>query len=168
MTDIPEEDLQGWLPHPKLEFGGTRWHPLLDHFDMRHLTHAQRKIAIPFESAAADIPYLLPCNEESLTALRKLLEAMDCALRAARGRAVGAPSPAKPQIVIEERGDRDGYCVYLVTLGEVILRGFESRPSNAEMYASDPMGEALQFAEQLASAMHWPAPILHHAERRQA
>lgn len=57
--------------------------PILKHFEARHLPIQLRAIAKPFEDMANTLDALLPDSAEKTTALRKLLESMDCIIRAA-------------------------------------------------------------------------------------
>ncbi len=56
--------------------------PLLQFFQYEHLPLHLQEISRPFYSLANDIVSYLPANEERTAALRKLLEAKDCAVRA--------------------------------------------------------------------------------------
>lgn len=56
---------------------------LLQFFNHDHLPEALRAIARPFAVLAQEIETTLPGNPEKTVALRKLLEAKDCAVRAA-------------------------------------------------------------------------------------
>ncbi len=55
---------------------------LLQFFSYEHLPDALRKISKPFGDLAHQLVADLPANPERTTALRKLLEAKDCAVRA--------------------------------------------------------------------------------------
>lgn len=55
---------------------------LLQFFAYQHLPEALQVISRPFGELAAHIVATLPRNPERTTALRKLLEAKDCAVRA--------------------------------------------------------------------------------------
>ena len=57
--------------------------PLLQFFAYAHLPPHLQAISKPFHQMAHDLEALLPGNAEKTTALRKLLEAKDCAVRAA-------------------------------------------------------------------------------------
>lgn len=57
-------------------------HPLLQFFTYEHLPSGLREISAPFSDLAWKIWRELPQNAEQTTALRKLLEAKDCAVRA--------------------------------------------------------------------------------------
>ena len=57
--------------------------PLLQFFEFAHLKEPLQAISKPFGDLAADIVANLPRNPERTVALRKLLEAKDCAVRAA-------------------------------------------------------------------------------------
>jgi hypothetical protein len=56
---------------------------LLRFFDARHLPDNLRRVSEPFVELAAHIINSAPAGPETTTALRKLLEAKDCAVRAA-------------------------------------------------------------------------------------
>jgi hypothetical protein len=56
--------------------------PLLQFFAYGHLRDDLQKISIPFFTLAHDLVDTLPRNPERTVALRKLLEAKDCAVRA--------------------------------------------------------------------------------------
>lgn len=55
---------------------------LLQFFEYAHLPEHLQKVSQPFCILAKDIVANLPSNPERTTALRKLLEAKDCAVRA--------------------------------------------------------------------------------------
>jgi hypothetical protein len=55
--------------------------PMLQFFSFQHLPPDLQKDSEPFERLAARIAETLPRNPERTVALRKLLEAKDCALR---------------------------------------------------------------------------------------
>ena len=55
---------------------------LLQFFTYEHLPEHLQKVSKPFCEAAHELAKNLPSNPESTTALRKLLEAKDCAVRA--------------------------------------------------------------------------------------
>lgn len=57
--------------------------PLLQFFSFAHLPEHLQAISAPFGAQAARIVVTLPRNPERTVALRKLLEAKDCAVRAA-------------------------------------------------------------------------------------
>lgn len=57
-------------------------HPILRFFHYRHLPPRLREVSQPFCAMAKLVVRTLPRNAESSTALRKLLEAKDCAVRA--------------------------------------------------------------------------------------
>ena len=57
-------------------------HYLLKFFNYVHLPEDLRLISQPFYMLAQSIDKTLPNNSEKTTALRKLLEAKDCAVRA--------------------------------------------------------------------------------------
>lgn len=56
--------------------------PLLQFFAYLHLPDALREVSQPFAELAHGIVAMLPRNPERTVALRKLLEAKDCAVRA--------------------------------------------------------------------------------------
>lgn len=58
--------------------------PILEHFDAAHLPRQLRPIAKPFEDLAGTLDAVLPDGPEKSAALRKLLESLDCVIRAAR------------------------------------------------------------------------------------
>ena len=55
---------------------------LLQFFAYEHLPPHLQDVSKPFGDLARDLAANLPANAESTTALRKLLEAKDCAVRA--------------------------------------------------------------------------------------
>jgi ferritin-like protein len=55
---------------------------LLQFFAYKHLPENLQKVSKPFGELAAHISNSLPKNPETTVALRKLLEAKDCAVRA--------------------------------------------------------------------------------------
>jgi ferritin-like protein len=57
-------------------------HYLVQFFKNDHLPGSLKDISDPFKYLASDIDNRLPDNPEKTTALRKLLEAKDCAVRA--------------------------------------------------------------------------------------
>ena len=57
-------------------------HPLLQFFRYKHLPEYLQAISRPFGELAERLVQTLPTNSELTTALRKLLEAKDCAVRA--------------------------------------------------------------------------------------
>jgi hypothetical protein len=52
-------------------------------FDCAHLPEHLFKVTVPFQKLAADMVIMAPNDPETLIGLRKLLEAKDCAVRAA-------------------------------------------------------------------------------------
>jgi len=54
----------------------------LQFFKYEHLPEALQKVSQPFAVMAAHLAETLPRNPESTVAMRKLLEAKDCAVRA--------------------------------------------------------------------------------------
>lgn len=63
------------------ESGGVRHDYLLQYFDYQHLKPELQEISKPFGELAQKLMEL-PSNQERTMALRKLLEAKDCAVRA--------------------------------------------------------------------------------------
>jgi hypothetical protein len=57
-------------------------HPLMQFFARDHLPRQLQEVSEQFHSLALWINYNLPDNSEKTIALRKLLEAKDCAVRA--------------------------------------------------------------------------------------
>lgn len=57
-------------------------HYTLQFFAYEHLPEHLQKISKPFGDLARELDVSLPNNPEKSTALRKLLEAKDCAVRA--------------------------------------------------------------------------------------
>lgn len=57
-------------------------YPILQFFQYAHLPEDLRKISAPFGTLAWKMARTLPKNAETSTALRKLLEAKDAAVRA--------------------------------------------------------------------------------------
>ena len=55
---------------------------MLQFFAYEHLPPHLQAVSKPFGDLAHDLVETLPANPESTTALRKLLEAKDCAVRA--------------------------------------------------------------------------------------
>lgn len=58
--------------------------PMLQFFTFEHLPADAREVAAPFDGLAKQIVDMLPRNPERTVALRKLLEARECAIRAKR------------------------------------------------------------------------------------
>jgi hypothetical protein len=56
--------------------------PILQFFGFAHLRDDLKRISEPFHDMAHMLVEVLPRNPERTTALRKLLEAKDCAIRA--------------------------------------------------------------------------------------
>jgi hypothetical protein len=75
--------------------------PNLRHFDHAHLSPLLANISRPFSELASRIAMELPFNAESDAALRKLLEAKDCAVRAVLE---GPPAPT-PAMLVPLRGE---------------------------------------------------------------
>jgi hypothetical protein len=57
--------------------------PILRFFEYSHLPERLKDISRPFAATAALMLHTLPDNEERAVVFRKLLEAKDCAVRAA-------------------------------------------------------------------------------------
>jgi hypothetical protein len=55
---------------------------LLQFFDYAHLPQHLQEISKPFSELAHLMAHVLPHNPETMMAVRKLLEAKDCAVRA--------------------------------------------------------------------------------------
>jgi hypothetical protein len=55
---------------------------LLRFFKSDHLPGRLQAVSAPFQTLAESLVFVLPANAERTTALRKLLEAKDCAVRA--------------------------------------------------------------------------------------
>ncbi len=58
-------------------------YPILAYFKYEHLPERLRDISKPFADLAIKMALQLPENAETAAGLRKLLEAKDCAVRAA-------------------------------------------------------------------------------------
>lgn len=56
--------------------------PIMQFFDYSHLPHFLQVVSKPFHDLATEVVNELPRNPERTVALRKLLEAKDCAVRA--------------------------------------------------------------------------------------
>ncbi len=56
-------------------------HSLLQFFAFQHLPDSLQQISRPFNELAIQMDALLPVGAEKTVALRKLLEAKDCAVR---------------------------------------------------------------------------------------
>lgn len=56
--------------------------PILQFFEFKHLPAHLRNVSIPFFELASSMVATIPRNPERTVALRKLLEAKDCAVRA--------------------------------------------------------------------------------------
>ena len=55
---------------------------LMQFFEYKHLPEVLQEVSAPFGELAQSMNEALPNNPEKSTALRKLLEAKDCAVRA--------------------------------------------------------------------------------------
>lgn len=62
---------------------------LLQFFEFKHLPTHLQDVSEPFSNLAHDMVQRLPSNPERTVALRKLLEAKDCAVRAKLFKAAG-------------------------------------------------------------------------------
>jgi hypothetical protein len=58
-----------------------RRYPILRHFTYAHLPHDLASVSKPFCELAFEMAQILPYNAETSTALRKLLEGKDAAVR---------------------------------------------------------------------------------------
>lgn len=58
-------------------------HPMLQFFTFEHLPEHLQAVSRPFCDLARDVVETLPPGPETTTCLRKILEAKDCAVRAA-------------------------------------------------------------------------------------
>ena len=56
---------------------------IMKYFEYAHLPEHLQKVSKPFGELANQLCEILACNAEGETALRKLLEAKDCAVRSA-------------------------------------------------------------------------------------
>lgn len=81
--------------------------PMLQFFAYDHLPDRLREISAPFGQLALAIVTILPPNQERTTALRKLLEAKDCAVRARLYRFPPPPSPYPPRPTAEQAVPKD-------------------------------------------------------------
>jgi hypothetical protein len=70
------------MPSESQPIGESKPHYLLQFFDTRHLRDELQRVSAPFQTMAQALDLSLPDNPEKTTALRKLLEAKDCAVRA--------------------------------------------------------------------------------------
>lgn len=91
MTDIPHFGHDGGgrvLPttgsgvRPEPQTNEPMLEPMLQFFEFKHLPPELAHISAPFAHLAKDMVDVLPRNPERSAALRKLLEAKDCAVRA--------------------------------------------------------------------------------------
>lgn len=69
---MSEKELEGW----------SGIEPLLQFFAYAHLPEPLQAISKPFGDLATELIKVLPRNPERTVAIRKLLEAKDCAVRA--------------------------------------------------------------------------------------
>jgi hypothetical protein len=76
----------GWLTNEEAKMD----EPLLQFFEFGHLPEHLAAVSAPFAILARDLVNTLPRNPERTVALRKLLEAKDCAVRAVLYREPGA------------------------------------------------------------------------------
>jgi hypothetical protein len=70
--------------------------PIMEFFSSKHLPVNLQNVAGPFENLAKMMVQQLPACDELHTGLRKLLEAKDCAVRAAIGSRVPVAMLAAP------------------------------------------------------------------------
>jgi len=78
----------------KYEQALIQHNPILAHFSYEHLPEDLQLISRIFHDAAFDLVNAIQQGSaERTTALRKLLEAKDCAVRAARESNGGSPAP---------------------------------------------------------------------------
>lgn len=63
--------------------GALTKYPILQYFEYGHLPENLKAISQPFCVLAYDMAVALPNNAETSAMLRKILEAKDCAVRAA-------------------------------------------------------------------------------------
>lgn len=83
MNDEKSEDK---IPLPKAlqadaNIASSNNEPMLQFFEYAHLRNDLKEISKPFGDLARQIVKILPRNPERTVALRKLLEAKDCAVR---------------------------------------------------------------------------------------
>lgn len=71
-------------------------HYLMQFFTYAHLRSDLKEVSRPFCELADSIDKNLPNNQEKSTALRKLLEAKDCAVRAMLFTSAGHTNDAAP------------------------------------------------------------------------
>lgn len=70
-------------PAPKQQATAAEWtEPLMQFFAFGHLPEHLQKVSLPFAALASTIVTTLPRNPERTVALRFLLQAKDCAVRA--------------------------------------------------------------------------------------
>lgn len=79
--ELPGEELLKEINN-YLTDGGKPMDRMLQFFEYKHLKPELQEISKPFGQLAELIVYILPQNPERTVALRKLLEAKDCAVRA--------------------------------------------------------------------------------------
>lgn len=72
--------------------------PILQFFDYEHLPHNLQNVSKPFGELARTLAADLPSNAEASTALRKLLEAKDCAVRAVLHKDQRVPLPPAREV----------------------------------------------------------------------
>lgn len=74
-----------------MEIAEKSLHPsvshVLDFFKFAHLPQRLQDVSRPFAELAKEVAHRAPSNPETTVALRKLLEAKDCAVRAVLDRA---------------------------------------------------------------------------------
>jgi hypothetical protein len=78
---MPQPDLTNVQPRPNPEAGSSP-DPMLQFFTYAHLPEHLQGVSRTFCDLAQEIVGSLPRNPERTVALRKLLEAKDCAVRA--------------------------------------------------------------------------------------
>ncbi len=69
--------------HQTIHAAAYREEPMMRWFEYKHLPEALQKVSRPFCELAERVVLTIPPNPERTVALRKLLEAKDCAVRAA-------------------------------------------------------------------------------------
>lgn len=70
------------MPMASVSIDAGTTEPLLQFFKYEHLPHELQAVSMPFFAMAHVLAAKLPRNPERTVALRKLLEAKDCAVRA--------------------------------------------------------------------------------------
>jgi hypothetical protein len=85
MTPENDKVLPGthvYAPVPPVQPPRIEQEPMLQFFRYEHLRHDLQPISKVFSELAHDLVVTLPRNPERTVALRKLMEAKDCAVRA--------------------------------------------------------------------------------------